>query len=69
MKLDGKMMVEKRTIGTWKYTQPLYDARVLCYAFFLNALRQFTPLLNLCSLIFSLTSFGWQRSVTLIPYI
>jgi hypothetical protein len=37
----------------------------LCYAFFLHIPYQFTPLLNLCSLIFCLMLFGWFISIYL----
>jgi len=36
--------------------------------FYFNTPCQFTPFLNLCSLIFGLTPFGWLCSITLIAY-
>jgi hypothetical protein len=41
----------------------------LCYTpFYFNALCQFTPLLNLRSLIFGLTPFGWLLFIVLTSY-
>jgi hypothetical protein len=49
------------------YTQTLFYAR--CFTpFCFNAPCQFTPLLNLRSLIFGLTLLGWLHSITLTPY-
>jgi len=36
--------------------------------FYFNVPYQFTPLLNLRSLIFGLTPFGWLLSITVTPY-
>jgi hypothetical protein len=47
------------------YIQPLF------YAFFFfcfNVFCQFTPLLNLQSLIFGSAPIGWLRSITLTGY-
>jgi len=41
-----------------------------CFSHFCpNAPCKYTPLLNFCSLIFSLTPFGWLSSITPIPYL
>jgi len=44
---------------------PALVLRLFC----LNAPYQFTPILNLRSLIFRLTPFGWLHSATLAPYL
>jgi hypothetical protein len=47
----------------------IHTAFILCLTLFcFNGLCQFTPLLNLCSLVFSFMPFGWLHSVMLIPY-
>jgi hypothetical protein len=48
-------------------TQPFLCARFKLFCF--NASCQFTSHLNLRSLIFGLTPFGWLRSSTLNPYL
>ena len=54
-------------LATLQFSYVCYCKANLCFTpFWSNATCQFTPLLNLHSLIFSLTSFGYLCSITLI---
>jgi hypothetical protein len=50
-----------------RWTQPLYYTR-LFYAFFFNTRYEYTTHLNVRSVIFRLTSFGWLLSIALTPF-
>jgi len=47
----------------------MFYARLLYASFNFNTPYQFTPLLNLRSVIFGFTPFGWLLSITLTPYL
>jgi len=47
---------------------PRHIVRPFLTIFCINAPYQYTPLLNLRPFIFSLTPFGWMRSITPTPY-
>jgi hypothetical protein len=60
-------LLSKDDVQFKKYAQSLSFA-CLFSAFFFNSPCQFTPLFNLCSLIFGLLTSGWLHSIALTPY-